>query len=217
MKNKILIGLSLFGLIILAGGCKSHTPHRETRKPVVYIYPAKKQLVNVKLNYNGTLRATYPLYKNNWEFIADVDGKLTDPITGDEYQYLFYDGISSAKFSSFTQGFSIKTDTVISFLQHKLKFLGLNAKEYNDMISYWLPDLNEKTFCQIRFRMNGDCDAISTLSISPKPDTEIRVMMEFVSSDNYTKLPAQKLEKNYRNGFTIVEWGGVNLTNDPAF
>lgn len=196
-------------IIAFSPACKK--PYREVRKPVVYIYPDKKQEVSVQLHFNGTLRATYPLYNTSWNFMADVDGSLTDTKTGEQYQYLFYDGVADINYPAFTEGFTVKTDTVIDFLKHKLIYLGLNEKERNDMISFWLPELNEKEFVQIRFRLNDDCNEIAKLSITPKPETEIRVMIEFRSTDAYKALPAQKLSRHQRKGFTVVEWGGVNL------
>lgn len=211
MKRYVLSSLIIVLCILTVSGCHRTRPMQ--KKPIVYIYSDKKQEVNVKLDFNGTLRATYPLYKTSWTFMADVDGSLTDTKTGEQFQYLFYDGLSNAGYGHFTEGFSVKTDTVIDFLKHKLSYLGLNEKERNDMISFWLPELNEKEFAFIRFRMNNNCNEVSTLKITPRPYVEIRVMLEFLPMDLYIPLEEQKLSPNHRKGFTVVEWGGTNLSN----
>lgn len=215
MNSKITFFASLLLGLFLFTQCKTRQPHRETRKPVVYIYPQKKQPVTIELNYKGVLRATYPLLKNNrWEMVADVDGKLTDPVSKKQFNYLFYDGVSNANFTPITEGFCVKNDTLIQFLERSLTCLGLNSTEQNDMISYWLPELNEKQFSLIRFKLNDACNEISILNISPKPTTEIRIMIEFMAVDSYRAVKQQKLVELHRKGFTVVEWGGVNLSQE---
>ena len=49
------------------------------------------------------------------------------------------------------------------------------------------------------------------LEVTPKPDTLIRVMMEFKSSNKYVDLKEQKLDIPERKGFVVVEWGGTEL------
>ena len=49
------------------------------------------------------------------------------------------------------------------------------------------------------------------LEINPKPDTIIRVMMEFKGLNWPIKVTEQKLERVERNGYTVVEWGGTKL------
>lgn len=49
------------------------------------------------------------------------------------------------------------------------------------------------------------------LKITPKPDTVIRVMMQFKGVNNYKEIDEQKLYKVERKGFTVVEWGGTEL------
>ena len=47
------------------------------------------------------------------------------------------------------------------------------------------------------------------LEINPKPNTLIRVMMEYKPSNKYVKLPEQKIITPERKGFVVVEWGGI--------
>ncbi len=46
------------------------------------------------------------------------------------------------------------------------------------------------------------------LTVSPAPDTQIRVFMTYYSSDTPVDIPEQELPHHERNGFTLVEWGG---------
>ena len=49
------------------------------------------------------------------------------------------------------------------------------------------------------------------LEISPKPDTCIRVMMVWKGLNKAISVPEQVLEKQERNGYTSVEWGGTEV------
>ena len=47
-----------------------------------------------------------------------------------------------------------------------------------------------------------------SLNIEPKPDTVIRVMMDFKGLNRPIEIEEQKLEQVEREGYTVVEWGG---------
>ena len=49
------------------------------------------------------------------------------------------------------------------------------------------------------------------LTISPKPDTLIRVMMEFKGLEEAIEVEPQELTTPSRNGFVAVEWGATEL------
>lgn len=208
----------LFVLLIgsIVTGCK-RPPLPMTKKPVIYLYPEKTDTIQVGINFKGKIKSTYPNYDKGWTVVAEPNGILTNLEDQQEYSYLFYDGQASIyqenKKAAIENGFVVSNEEIIPFLQKKLKHIGLKPKEYNDMISYWLPELTAKNYCAIRFKVNNECNQVSELNISPKPDTEIRVMMEFQSLASSMKLTEQKLPHLERNGFTMVEWGGTNLTD----
>ncbi len=62
-------------------------------KPVIYLYPESETNVDVKLNFNGELTCTYPLYKDGWSVRAMPDGTLYD-VNDKEYNYLYWEGES---------------------------------------------------------------------------------------------------------------------------
>lgn len=76
---------------------------------------------------------------------------------------------------------------------------------------YWLPELNKNEENFIHFWVNDNIDNSSILNITPKPDTLLRVFMEFKSYHGEQKLPIQELSSTPRKGFTVVEWGGYNI------
>jgi hypothetical protein len=87
--------------------------------------------------------------------------------------------------------------------------MGLNETEINDFIVYWLPALNKNETNFIHFWVNDDIDHSSRLEVEPKPETVIRIFMEYKAYDGKSpKLPEQQLPQTVRKGFTLVEWGG---------
>ncbi|MDP2386235.1 MAG: hypothetical protein Q8M29_07675 [Bacteroidota bacterium] len=194
-------------IIILLSGCASGK--RQHRKPVVYLYPKDTIDISVQVNYKGKLTVTYPEYKNKWNVIAYPDGKLINKADSMEYSYLFWEGESAAKESqSCTNGFVVKGEESHTFLQTKLKEIGLTPKEYNEFIVFWYPILKENNYNFIRFRVGKEYDEISTMNIIPKPDAMLRVFMDYKPVENFYSIEPQSFPMFERKGFTVVEWGG---------
>ncbi|MGH4123864.1 MAG: hypothetical protein ACREV6_13135 [Clostridium sp.] len=202
-KPKIFILVLSFVLILTGcGGTKKE-------KPVIYLYPTSQQTVSVKLEYKGDLTCTYPDYKNGWKVKAEPDGTLTNLADNREYSYLYWEGISNDKWDM-SKGFVVKGSETEKFLQEKLEYLGLTPKEYNEFIVYWLPVMKENKYNLITFA--GEAyENIAKLTITPKPDSILRVMMVFKPLNKSIKIVEQELKPFVRSGFTVVEWGGTEL------
>ena len=95
-----------------------------------------------------------------------------------------------------------------AFLAEALTKLGLNDRERNEFIIYWLPHMQDNAYNLISFQ-NENYTNHATLDISPKPDTVIRVMMAWKPLKESITIQPQKLDSVERNGFTVVEWGGT--------
>lgn len=191
-------------------------PEVYLKKPAIYLYPEKKMQITVKHEFKGRISNTYPLYKDNWAVIAKTDGTLFNLKDKRYYEYLFWDGFYSfpAAHYQYQSGFYVKNGDYITFLQSKLSRIGLNEKEINDFIVYWLPALNKYDDCFVHFRINDDIDGSSVLTTTPAAETTIRVFMEFKGVgevENQYRLPEQKLPSFARKGFTLVEWGGAEF------
>ncbi|MDG1333448.1 MAG: carboxypeptidase-like regulatory domain-containing protein [Crocinitomicaceae bacterium] len=188
----------------------------ELLKPIIYIYPEEEQTVEIELIYDGKLTTTYPKYpENGWNIEAEPDGTLTDK-NGREYYSLYWEGEPREPLG-ITEGFVVSQEKTIEFLEEKLEILGLNAKEANEFIIFWLPVLEKNKFNLISFA-GDDYLKQAKLSISPTPDTEIRICMVFQGLDEEIDFPLQDLSslRKTRSGFTIVEWGGQELPKNFA-
>lgn len=175
-------------------------------KPLIYIYPTSNMNVKVKLGYPENLTTTYPQYNDSWDVYAKTDGTLIDN-NGKEYYGLYWEGIRKSKIE-FNDGFIVSKEDLIPFLEEKLAILGLNTKESNEFIIYWLPRLQKNNYNLIRFATKEEIEKEMPLDITPTPETLIRVFMEFKGLDEKITINEQKLEKVKRNGYTVVEWGG---------
>ena len=177
-------------------------------KPVIYLYPEKEIDVDVRLEVKGDLTCTYPQYNDGWKVSARPDGTLTDN-RGMEYNYLYWEAESQVEFDM-SKGFCVKGEDTAAFLESALEKLGLNRKESNEFIIYWLPMMENNTYNIISFQTDVYND-IAKLDIKPAPDTLIRVFMAWYSSDEYVKMAEQELTAPTRNGFCVVEWGGSEI------
>ena len=190
----------------LDDNCKNQA---EVDKPVIYLYPEEETEVSVNLNLNGKLTCTYPKYNNSWTVTAKPDGTLTDK-NGMNYNYLYWEGETDTKFD-FSTGYCVKGSESAEFLEKELAKQGLNRKEANEFITFWLPQMEQNEYNIISFQKETYTDD-AKLTVNPNPDTIIRVFMAFKPSNEYVEIPAPKeTETPQRNGFTLVEWGGSIL------
>ena len=185
--------------------------NRASAKPIIYLYPTFEQKVTVELGRPEKLTHTYPKYNEPWEVIAKPNGDLTDLKSGRSLYALYWEGLNTSAKDSIDEGFCIKGEEVASFLEEKLAILGLNDRESEEFIIYWLPKMESNKYNLIRFETIDEINNSMPLNINPKPDTLIRVLMEFKGVDSYKEIPEQKLETQERKGFVAVEWGGTEI------
>lgn len=185
-----------------------YDPPLRTEKPVIYLYPTQKQIIHVKLNYAGSLTHTYPKYQEGgWKVTAETNGTLWDE-NGQEYYALFWEGNPDYQIVP-EDGFVVSGKETAAFLEEKLAYLGLNRREANEFIMYWLPRMENNPFNFIHFS-GKQYEEQATLEVNPQPETIIRVMMITQPLQSRISVPLQDISalKKNRKGFTLVEWGG---------
>ena len=207
LKKKITLTVvsALAAVSVLLTGCTD----MKSEKPVIYLYPEQAQEVYVQLELDGEFTCTYPEYDNGWKVKAYPDGTLRDQVTGKEYNYLFWEGTSGTGYD-LSRGFVVEGKDTAEFLEEKLAYLGLNERESNEFIVYWLPRMEENNYNLITFQGEKYTEH-AKLKISPEPDSILRVFMAYKPLDKPVDIPEQELEPFEREGFTVVEWGGAEM------
>lgn len=180
-------------------------------KPIIYLYPTKEENITVKYLNEENLLVSYPKYENEWSVKASPNGKLIDNKTGRELYALYYESKSVSTFNIEDEGFIVKGSDTAKFLEEKLEILGLNARESEEFIVYWLPILEQNEYNYIRFASKEEIEENSPLEVNPQPETEIRVLMTYKGLDNKIEVQEQQLIPAERQGYTLVEWGGLEI------
>ncbi len=180
-------------------------------KPVIYLYPEEETEVSVALTLDGELTCVYPEFNGAWQVTAKPDGTLIDE-KGREYYCLYWEGeFNRPLVYDESVGFVIKGSDTAEFLREKLLYLGLNEREANEFIIYWLPQMEDNNYNYIYFSEEEYTES-AKLDIAPNPDTLIRIMMAWEPLDTPREVTEQKLTKApERCGFTAVEWGGARI------
>ncbi len=184
-------------------------------KPIIYVYTEKDNTpVSITLGNPELLTCTYPNYNKTtgWNVIANKNGDLIGE-DGRKYYALYWEGekTSNKMSNTINEGFCVRGKDTAIFLEEKLEILGLNEKEAEEFIIYWLPELEKNNYNLIRFQTIDEINQVMPLSIDPKPDTLIRIMMTYKGINHKSNIPEQQLVKTERVGYTVVEWGGLEL------
>lgn len=216
--------------IKLMGGCG---------KPVVYLYPEKTIDVHLSFTTPVSLNTQIPFYNNGWFVKAQPDGRLTDlqpqytdcskidslkfgseytvnACKTNNYPYIYWSGKSlENSYPKAEGGWVVERKNLKIFMDQKLKEIGLTEKESNDMTSYWIPKMNEKNspYYRISFLTTKQMNEFVPMNVRPVPDSVLRVFLDFkpLNSKPIVDPIPQQFGKFNRHGFTLVEWGGLNL------
>ena len=109
----------------------------------------------------------------------------------------------------FSTGFYVNGNNAIKKLKEKLDYIGLNNREANEFIMYWLPILESNKHSLVYFELTDERESNNKLIINPKPDSILRINMHIKKIYDIMSIEDQKLEKFERTGFTVVEWAGT--------
>ena len=180
----------------------------KTFKPIIYIYPEEDNTdVSVTLSKPNQITCSYPKYNNGWNVIVDKDGTIRNQDR--EYYSLYWEGMIHPK--EMKDGFVVSGEDTAKFFEEKLALLGLTDKEAEEFIIYWLPKMENNKYNLIRFLTAEELNEEMALEVKPKPDTLIRISMQYKPLLFKQDIPEQKLERVERKGFTVVEWGGGEI------
>lgn len=186
------------GQYAMVGGCA---------KPVVYLYPQTPTVVSVKVGADVTV--SDPEYTTSgWRnVLAMPSGQLS--YRGLQYDSLFWEGVGHGSYPGITSGTIVARSEAAATIRRQLFEQGLNTKEANDFMAFWENKIPNKPYIRLTWLTTEQMDMLAPLSVSPKPDTILRVFLDMDGLEQPIKLPAQQLSGTFRKGFTVVEWGGL--------
>lgn len=208
-RISMLLPLCLAALLLLPGCRGGGAESSSSAKPVIYLYPEEETEVSVRLDYGGELTCAYPSYgQDGWRVTAAPDGTLTDA-AGQTYNYLYWEGVTQTEYD-FSRGFCVPGGDTAAFLEDALARLGLTRREANEFLVYWLPRMEPNPYNLISFQSSAYTDC-ARLTVTPEPDSLLRVFMAWRPLEAPADVPAQELPAFERSGFAVVEWGGAEL------
>lgn len=179
-------------------------------EPIIYLYPTSEADIVVTLGASIQVSAAEPKTQDgSWRVKATPDGTIIDPSDGRRYHRLYWEGTSFPKPEP-KVGDVVAAEELSGFFDDSLTRRGLIAREISEFKDYWLPRMKDSPFYLVRFYDEPHLRFYAPLSVSPAPDTLIRVLMDYKRLDK--KIPVQPLPHPatpLRQGFTVVEWGGM--------
>jgi hypothetical protein len=199
---------------------KDQNELRPLKKPVIYLYPETDTDVSIELKPAGKLTFSYPYYSQSWKGTAHPDGSID--ISGKQYPYLFWE--SEQRFNKFDKNIGcilFHQEDLIASLEKHLTQLGFNDQEKTDFITFWGPQLAKHKLVLAQFLLNDACNVFANLNVQPDPAHLNRVYLIWTEFDlNSSLIPlikSQHLEPLNREGFDILEWGGIEIIGFPNF
>ncbi len=185
--------------IFIRGGCA---------KPVDYLYPTSPTKVSVVVG--AQIKKAAPRYQSTgWQnVLALPSGELS--YRGRDYGSLYWEGYGIGRYPDINSGSIVKSSQIVSTVRTQLKQQGLNQKEISDFMDYWQGKLNtSQPYARISWLGTAQLNQLAPLKVNPQPQTVIRVFLDFQPLDKPYQLAKQHFVAPARNGFTLVEWGGL--------
>lgn len=189
-------------------GAESLMPQAECGKPVIYLYPTTSTQVIVKLPSFINVTVSDPQYPvNGWSVLANPNGDLVSRDDGKMYGSLYWEG-TGVGYQPPKTGFIVKDGSVSTFLKATLPKYGLNQKETKEFMDFWAPRMVGAPYYQISF-LTSEWSKVAPLNVMPRPQTNIRIFMDWKPLSRSKSIKAPSIVTPVRNGFTLVEWGGL--------
>lgn len=182
-------------------------------KPIVYLYPTEPTYIDVEVLAPGEVFVSDPQYpEGGWKDVfAYPNGDIL--YQGKAYRELFYETRVNTKIDMPETGMVIAQGEIESELRRALYNFGLQDRELEEFLEYWVPTLENLDSDYIFFSvLTPDVkEAVDKLIISPEPDTRIEIIAYFKPLNKPIEIKPLIIPDSppVRSGFTMVEWGGT--------
>ncbi len=177
-------------------------------KPVIYLYPQQTTDISVRVGAQVVKSdPTYPAAMGWQHVLAQPSGQLI--YRGKIYPSLYWEGYGNGIYPTISNGTVVPTFLARATIQQQLLAQGLNIKEVTDFLAFWGNKLPATPYTRLTWLTTQQMNTLAPLAITPRPDTLIRVFLDFQGLDQPEQLTPQKFTAPARTGFTVVEWGGL--------
>ena len=177
-------------------------------EPVLYLYGDPHTTVQVTLGDDVDVFRAAPPGSGTWSLHPSPDGRVVDAHTGVEAPFLFWEGvrrhIRRPPFGTEVAGADSE-----AWLREVLPAHGLRGREIDDFVDAWAPDLERSSCSVVAFHSPRSVEREVPMVIEPAPDTLIRVLMDSWPCDGLWLSPQPTWPVPRREGFVVVEWGGL--------
>ena len=186
---------------------------RTAIKPNIYLYPEEETTVTVEFTDPELLLTVIPDYPGNWTVDATPDGWLS--LEGETYGFLFYESMTSCNFMQTEEAWIVPEFDREGFFTEICEGYGFNGRETEDFVTFWCSRLPEGRSYVMYPELTGIIDREMPVHVSPEPDSIFRLWFLYVPVEEFSaselsgiRTPKYK-ETARREGFSLVEWGGI--------
>ncbi|MBR9682694.1 MAG: hypothetical protein GOV02_03380 [Candidatus Aenigmarchaeota archaeon] len=206
-KKWILIALAIilivFVVLVIAENETQFVWELQVEKPAVYLYPETDSHIQVTIDTAGRIIEDIPEYNGGWNVFVTTEGLIEQ-----KYDYLFYE-VQLNSIDLPEQGWVVSQDELNGWFDTNLIAMGMNQKEKDQFKEYWLERLEGSAYYEIKLLDDTFLEENMNLIIDPQPDTIIRLDFHFRRLDNTIEIEEPEIMTPERNGFIVVEWGGI--------
>jgi hypothetical protein len=203
MKKWIIILIVIITILVTAIVWSLVLSSFIIKKPAIYLYPEDDSYIDVFLEINGRITKDIPKYNEGWRVFARKDGLLND-----KFDYLYYEA-DLKKIELPEEGWVVGYSDLESWFNEYLVKLGLNEKEKKQFMEYWMAELPESKYYEIKLLTEDYMKKNMNLIVLPEPDNVIRLNFHFRRLNKKTSISEPQIITPERSGFVVVEWGGI--------
>ncbi|MCR5032767.1 MAG: hypothetical protein K6A92_07890, partial [Lachnospiraceae bacterium] len=109
------------------------------------------------------------------------------------------------------EGFYLPAESRDQAMLSVLSAYGLTPSEALEFVEYWDEYLEKDVDYHMYPQLNAICDEAMPITITPAPDSILRIWMLFEEDLGEEASPVKEpdVQPFIRDGFTVVEWGGM--------
>ena len=189
MMVGVLIGVVILALLLLM------LPFMVVAKPVIYFYPESPTSVSAQLSTDEFITHSEPfvgfLSPASWRFTALPNSTLLFNGGSSSYPYLFYETSYVGRKFPLREGWSVPSGELDALLARELPRLGLSEREAGEFREYWMARLPLSPYYSVYVVERKDTDEKLALTVSPTPDSIVRVILAFKPTAQPGVVPAQ--------------------------